>query len=75
MENRGIDNEKVQSFIAKAEDPLSEDEIAEGSGSVNTRNDDGIKTKSLKARLTKDVRKWAKNPNGLDVKRVEDHKM
>lgn len=73
LENRGIDNEKVQNLIAEADEPLSEEEIAGVAGALHTRSEHAVLVdKSLKAPLTKDVRKWSKNPNRLDVRTVDD---
>lgn len=73
LEDRGITNEKVQNLIAKADDPLTEDEIAEVAGALNTRSDHAVEVdKALKAPLTEDVRKWAKNPTRFDIKSVDD---
>jgi hypothetical protein len=73
LENRGIGNEKVKNLVAQAEPPLSEREIEEVAGALNTRSDHAVKVdKALKAELTKDVRKWAKNPNELDIKTVDE---
>jgi hypothetical protein len=72
MESRGIENKKVQNLVAQAEPPLSEHELAEVSGALNTRSDHAVKVdKALKAEVTKDIRKWAKNPNELDIKTVD----
>jgi hypothetical protein len=72
LEERGIDNTKVQNLIAKAEKPLSEEEIAEVAGALHTRTDHAVKTdKALKAPLTEDPRKWSKHPNRLDIKTVD----
>src|SRR5262245_9979664 len=64
LEERGIDNAKVQNLIAKAEDPLTEEEIAEVAGALHTRTEHAVMVdKKLKAPLTEDPRAWAKQPN------------
>lgn len=73
LENRGIDNEKVQNLVVAAPEPLSEDEIAEVAGALHTRSDHAVKVdKALKAELTKDVRKWARHSNHFDIRTVDD---
>lgn len=73
LESRGIDNEKVQNLIAEADSPLSEDEIAGVAGALHTRSDHALEVdKAMKAPLTKDVRKWSKDPNRLDIRTVDD---
>jgi hypothetical protein len=73
LEERGIDNIKVQNLIATDPEPLSEQEIEEVVGSLQTRSDHAVQVdKALKAPLTKDVRKWAKYPERLDIKTVDD---
>jgi len=73
LEERGIDNLKVQNLIASDPEPLSEHEIEEVAGALNTRSDHAVKTdKALKAPLTKDVRKWSKHPERFDIKTVDD---
>lgn len=73
LENRGISNEKVQNLIAKDERPLSEEEIAEVAGALNTRSDLAVTVdRHIKAPLTEDVRKWARHPEKYDIKTVDD---
>lgn len=73
LENRGISSEKVQNLIAKDERPLSEEEIAEVAGALNTRSDHALTVdRHLKAPMTEDVRKWAKHPERYDIKTVDD---
>jgi hypothetical protein len=73
LDRRGIGNETVQNLIAQADKPLSEKEIEEVAGALNTRPEHALKIdKSMKAELTKDVRKWAKHPNELDIKTVDE---
>jgi hypothetical protein len=73
LENRGIGNEKVKNLVAQSEPPLSEREIEEVAGALNTRSDHAVKVdKGLQAKVTKDVRKWAKKPNELDISTVDE---
>jgi hypothetical protein len=73
LESRGISNEKVQNLIAKDERPLSEEEIAEVAGALNTRSDHAVTVdRHLKAPITEDVRNWAKHPERYDIKTVDN---
>lgn len=73
LEERGISNAKVQNLIVKQDNPLSEDELAEVAGALNTRSEHAVITdKALRAPITNDVRRWSRSPNRLDVKTVDD---
>lgn len=73
LDDMGISNEKVQNLIAMEDNPLSEEELVQLSYVLNMRSEHAVKTdKALKAPTTKDLRKWTKNPERLDLQSVDD---
>lgn len=75
LENKGITNEKVQNLIVKDDNPLSEEELAEVAGALNTRSEHAVEVdRGIKAPLTEDVRKWSRRPDRYDIKTVDDKK-
>ena len=64
----GIDNKRVQNLIIQDDKPFSEDELAQLSYVLNNRPARAVAIdRALHAKVTRDLRKWMKNPNRLDL--------
>jgi hypothetical protein len=72
LDEMGIANERIQNLVALEDNPLSEEELGQLSYVLNMRSEHAKKTdKALKAPVTKDLRKWTKNPEKVDIAGVD----
>jgi hypothetical protein len=69
LDEKGIDERKVQNLIIQDDkQPFTEDDLNEVSYALHGRPEHAVRVdRAMKAPLTKDVRKWAKKPNRLDL--------
>jgi hypothetical protein len=75
LDDMGITNERVQNLIAMEDNPLSESELAQLSYVLNNRPVKAIQVdNAMKAPITKDVRKWMKDPARTDLPGVDTPK-
>lgn len=68
-----IDERKVQNLIIQdPKQPFTEDDLAGVGYALHGRSDNAILTgRSKKAPITRDVRKWARKPNRLDLRGID----
>jgi hypothetical protein len=72
LEDFGITNAKVQNMIAMEDNPLSEQELAQLSYILNNRPEHSLKTdRGLKAPIARNLRRYIKHPNRLDLPGVD----
>jgi hypothetical protein len=69
LDEKGIDKRRVQNLIIQDDNhPYTEDDLNEISYALHGRPEHAVRVdRAMKAPLTKDVRKWAKKPNRLDL--------
>lgn len=72
LDEHGIENKKVQDLVAKANPPLSEQELAQLSYLLNARPERDQKLdKAKKAPYARTIRGWMEHPNRKDIPTVD----
>lgn len=73
LDEYGIENKHVQNLIIADDRLYSESELANIGYTLNARSPHAVKIDlELKAPTTRDVRAWAKHPNRLDIRGLDN---
>jgi hypothetical protein len=72
----GIESRRIQNLIIQDDKPFTEEELAQLSYVLNNRPARSVAIdKGLAAKVTKDLRKWMKNPNRLDLLGIDSNEL